>query len=164
MRKISKGGVQGATFGVMEATIMMLGVLFGLSVTGEKFIIVLGVLTAGIADALANAISFYVSEESEMIHTKREILKATKMCFFGTILTVIAIALPLILIRNIKYSIAASSVVGIVILVFLGRYMSKKLKSKTPTITITKYVMIGVLTAVVCFILAEFLKYLAPLI
>ena len=161
MRKVSKGGIQGATFGVMEATIMMLGVLLGLSVTGEKFIILLGVLTAGVADALANAASFYVSEESEMIHTKREIMKASKMCFLGTFLTVIAIAVPLIVIKHIEASVASSFAVGIVILIFLGNYMNKKLKSTTPGRTISKYVLIGALTALLCFGLGELIKYSA---
>ncbi|MBN2111965.1 hypothetical protein JW707_02590, partial [Candidatus Woesearchaeota archaeon] len=132
MKKISTGGVQGATFGVMEATIMMLGVLLGLSVTGQKFIIILGLFTAGIADSLANSASFYVSEESEMIHTRKEIFKATKMCFLGTFLTAVIIALPIVLIKNIQASIAASFSVGIITLIFLGNYMSKKLKSATP--------------------------------
>lgn len=161
MRKVSKGGIQGATFGVMEATIMMLGVLLGLSVTGEKFIIVLGLLTAGAADALANTASFYVSEESEMIHPKKEIYKAAKLCFLGTFLTVIAIALPLFIIKELQLSIGVSFAIGIVILIFLGNYMSKKLKSTTPGRTISKYVLIGGLTALVCFGLAELIKYFA---
>ena len=75
MKKAEKEGIQGGVFGVMEASIMMIGVLLGLSVTGDKFIISLGLLSAGIADAIANTASFYVSEESEMIHTQREIWK-----------------------------------------------------------------------------------------
>lgn len=161
MNKIRRGGVQGATFGVMEGTIMMLGVLLGLSVTGNKFIIVLGLLTAGIADALANASSFYVSEESEMIHTKKEIFKAAKLCFLATLVTVLAIALPLIIIKNIRVSVSSSFVVGLVILFLLGRYMARKLKSKKPSKTIIKYMLIGVFTALVCFILGEFIKYIA---
>ena len=161
MKKVSRGGIQGGTFGVMEASIMMLGVLIGLSVTGNKFVIVLGLLTAGIADALANAASFYVSEESEMIHTKKEVWKATKLCFFATLGTVTLIVLPLLLIANLNTAIALSFVVGIIILGILGKYMSKRLKSKNTFTTVIKYVLLGLFTALVCFILGEVIKQAA---
>jgi hypothetical protein len=161
MRKVSRHGVQGATFGVMEASIMMLGVLLGLSVTQNKIVIIIGILSAGVADALANAASFYVSEESEKIHTKKEVFRSAKMCFLGTVGTVAAIAVPLIVVQDLVYSISASFAVGIVILFFLGRYMSKELKSKTPAATIIKYILIGVITAVVCFLVAMLVEYIA---
>ena len=161
MNKSIKEGIQGSTFGVMEASIMMLGVLLGLAVTGDRFIISLGLLTAGIADAFANAASFYVSEESEMIHTKKQIWKATTHCFIGTFLTVIAIAIPILLITNLVYAIIASFAVGLVILFFLGKYMAEKLKTKTPAKTTVKYVLIGIFTAVICFIFARLLEFLS---
>jgi len=159
MNKSITEGLQGSTFGIMEASIMMLGVLLGLAITGDKFIISLGLLTAGIADAFANAASFYVSEESEMIHTKKQILKSTSRCFWGTFLTVLAITAPILFIPNLTYAILASFSVGLIILFGLGKYMSEKLKSKSPAKTTMKYVLIGIFTAVICFILARLLEY-----
>jgi VIT1/CCC1 family predicted Fe2+/Mn2+ transporter len=160
MRKVSKKGVQGGTFGVMEGTIMMLGVLLGLSVTGNRFVVVLGLLTAGIADAFANAASFYVSEESEMIHTRREMWKAARLCFLGTFLTVIAVTIPIVAIKDIGYAIVTSFIVGLIILFFLGKYMAKKTKSKSPAKTIVKYILVGILTAVICFTIGRLIEYL----
>ena len=52
-------GVQGAAFGVMEGTIMMLSVLVAIAVaTGSKQIALIGVVSAGLADALANSAAF----------------------------------------------------------------------------------------------------------
>ena len=162
MRKVSRHGIQGATFGVMEGTVMMLGVLLGLSVTGDRFIIVLGLLTAGIADAFANSSSFYVSEESEMIHTRAEVWKAAKLCFLATLGVVALMTVPLLAIRNTSVSMIVSVAVGLVVLFVLGIYMAKKLKSKTPSSTVIKYVLIGTVTAVACFIIGELLEYIAP--
>ncbi len=47
------------------------------------------------------------------------------------------------------------------LLFLLGRYMAKKLKSKNPAKTISKYLFIGLITAFVCYILGAFLQYLA---
>ena len=51
MKKIEKGGRQGAVFCFMEGVVMLMGVLIGLATTGERRIDVLGVLVEGVADA-----------------------------------------------------------------------------------------------------------------
>ena len=65
MKRSYADGMQGAAFGVIEATIMMLGVMIGLSITGDKRVLLLGVVAAGVADAVANGAAFYISEEAE---------------------------------------------------------------------------------------------------
>ena len=161
MKKIEKGGIQGATFGVMEASIMMIGVLLGLSVTGNRYIISLGMLSAGIADAIANSASFYVSEESEMIHTKREIFKAAWLCFISTLLTVLAVTAPVLFVKNLGWAIVSSFAIGLVILFFLGNYMAKKTKQKNVSKAIIKYIVIGFIAAFICFFIGKAVTMMA---
>ncbi|GAH84653.1 unnamed protein product, partial [marine sediment metagenome] len=51
-------GLQGATFGMMEGVIVALGILMGLSATGNRLILLVGIITCGLADALGNAAGF----------------------------------------------------------------------------------------------------------
>jgi len=51
MAWLSRNAMHGGAFGIIEATIMMLGVMLGLSVTHDKSIIILGIVAAGVADA-----------------------------------------------------------------------------------------------------------------
>ncbi len=161
MKKIEKGGIQGATFGVMEAAVMMIGVLLGLSVTNNKFVITLGLLTAGVADAISNSTSFFVSEESEMIHTRKEIWKASLLCFFTTIVTVLIIAIPLLAFESTGAGIIASFSAGMAVLILLGGYMAKQTKAKNRAAAVAKYVIIGIAAAAACYAMGLIVNMMA---
>ena len=146
MKKVEIGGRQGAVFGFMEGIVMLMGVLIGLATTGERKIAVIGVLVAGVADAFANSAGFFASEESEGIHTKKEIRLATLWTLIATIIAAIVIVIPLIMLP-IKTAIYVSFVIALLTLALIGNYISKitkenKLKS------ILKYLIIGVVTAI----------------
>ncbi|MEA3429698.1 MAG: hypothetical protein U9R08_00335 [Nanoarchaeota archaeon] len=148
-------GYQGATFGVMEGVIMMLGVLIGLSMTGNKSIAILGVVTAGVADALANSSAFYVSEESEGIHTKKEVWKSTWWAFAGTVIAVVCVLIPL-LVFDLPNAIYAAFIVAVVLLIFLAMFVAKNLKLNLKKLVI-KYVVMAVVVAIATFVVSNLL-------
>lgn len=82
---MSRDGFQGISFGVMDAVVTVLGVMIGLSVTGNRFVLLIGILTVGVADSFANAAGMHVSEETDIFHTQREVFKSTVYCFFCNI-------------------------------------------------------------------------------
>ena len=152
---VKKEGYQGATFGIMEAVIMILGVLIGLSTTGNKSIVIIGIVTAGIADAFGNSGAFYVSEESEGVHTKKEVWKSTMWCLIGTVVTVLILLIPLI-IFDLPLAIYVGFGVGIVVLLglawFVAKYQNFSMKS-----LMVKYVVLGISVAIATFIVSELL-------
>ncbi|MBW3015653.1 hypothetical protein KY330_04485 [Candidatus Woesearchaeota archaeon] len=158
---IKKEGYQGATFGIMEGIVMMLGVLIGLSVTGNKNLAILGVVTAGVADAFANSSAFHVSEESEGIHTKKEIWLSTMWCFIGTVSSVIILIIPL-LIFNLPNATYIGFGVAILLLILLGQFVAKHQKLD-PTTLIPKYILIGVSVSIATYIVSELLIKFLPL-
>ena len=77
-------GLQGLFLGTMDGVIHALSIITGLHVLGSKALVFLGLLVAGLADALANAVGFHVQEESERLHTRAEVWKGTVLCFLAT--------------------------------------------------------------------------------
>lgn len=148
-------GYQGAAFGVMEGIVMMLGVLIGLSVTGNKSIAILGVVTAGVADAFANSSAFYVSEESEGIHTRKEIWRSTMWTLIGTVASVVVLLIPLLLL-DIPLAAYVGFVVALIMLTFLGFFVAKWQKMNVGMI-ILKYIMIGFAVSIATFVVSELL-------
>lgn len=146
MKKIEKGGRQGAVFGFMEGIVMLMGVLIGLAATGERRITVLGVLAAGVADAFANSAGFFASEESEGIHTKKEIRLSTMWTLIATVTATVLIIIPL-MILPIKTAIYAAFAIALITLVFIGLYVSRITKENRLKV-MTKYIIIGVVTAI----------------
>ena len=150
MTEKNKEGLQGATFGVMEATIMMLAVMMGLSATGNRFVVAIGLLTAGLADAVANAAAFHVSEETETVHTRREIWKSTIYTFLATLVTVAVLIWP-VLLMEIKQAVITSWVIGVIILLCIGYSVSRLTKRAKPIKLMAEYLAFGILAAALCY-------------
>jgi len=146
-------GFQGATFGVMDAIITVLGVMIGLSITtDEKFIVLVGVLTAGIADSFANAAGMHVAQETEIHHPKHEIFKSTIFCFLATAATTIVLSVPLIVFSVRDGSYVAVGL-GILMLLGLGYFVSKINKRFNPYKLALEYLIIGISVGVICYII-----------
>ena len=84
----------GFSFGLTSGIITTLGLMVGLySGTHSKLVVIGGILTIAIADAFSDALGIHVSEESESIHSEKEIWEST----FSTFLTKFVFALTFII-------------------------------------------------------------------
>ncbi len=158
MKRSYADGMQGAAFGVIEATIMMLGVMIGLSIIGDKRVLLLGVVAAGVADAVANGAAFYISEEAEGLHTKKGVKHAAYMTFLGTLIAVALMVTPLIYL-NLKWGMVGSSVMAVILISAVGSYVAKHSMKKKSTVVI-QYLLIAFAAAVICFLAGELVKYI----
>jgi len=143
-------GLQGATFGMMEGVIVALGILMGLSATDSRLILLVGIITCGLADALGNAAGFHVSEETEEYHTRREVWKSTILCFLSTIIVFFILAIP-VLFLPLTQAIIVSGLVGMVILAFLGYFVNRIRRKNEALKTIIEYVLMGASVSFVCY-------------
>jgi len=153
----NKEGMQGTTFGIMDGIITVLGVMWGLSVTKNKFILIIGILTAGLADSFANAAGMHVSQETETSYKRKEVWKSTIFCFISTFLVAAVLTSPLILF-SIDISIIISGITAIIILIALG-YLVAKLSKKKPLHLIIEYTIMGIVVSAVCFGLGNIIEW-----
>ena len=156
---MNREGFQGISFGVMDAVVTVLGVMIGLSVTDNKFILLIGILTAGVADSFANAAGMHVAQETETHHGKREVFKSTIYCFFATLVTVLILSLPVALLTP-EYSIYVSVGIGLSLLVGLGYFVSKINNKFKPHKLAAEYLIIGVSVSVICYIIGNLVNML----
>ncbi len=88
----------GISFGLTSGVITTVGLLVGLSSgTDSRAAVLGGVLTIALADSLSDALGIHVSEESEGVHTNREIWTATFATFSAKLLTALTFAVPVLL-------------------------------------------------------------------
>ena len=88
----------GISFGLTSGIITTLGLLVGLSAgTSSRLAVLGGIFTIAFADSLSDALGIHVSEESEGVHTQREIWAATVATFVAKLLTSATFAIPLML-------------------------------------------------------------------
>jgi len=152
-------GFQGISFGVMDAVVTVLGVMIGLSVHDNRLFLFVGILTAGIADSFANAAGIHVSQETEIIHSKQEVLKSTIYCFFATFITVIILSIPVILLP-IKISIIVAIIIGLSLLVGLGFFVSRVNPKFNPYKLSIEYLLIGITVSIICFFIGSYADFI----
>ncbi len=88
----------GFSFGLTSAVVTTLGLMMGLeSGTNSKSVVIGGILTIAIADALSDALGIHISEESENVHTPREVWASTLSTFISKFIFALTFVVPLLL-------------------------------------------------------------------
>ena len=88
----------GIAFGLTSGVITTLGLMVGLhSGTHSDMVVLGGVMTIAIADAFSDALGIHISEESENVHTAKEIWTSTIVTFFAKFFCAISFLIPLFL-------------------------------------------------------------------
>lgn len=88
----------GISFGLTSGVITTLGLLVGLSAgTSSRLAVLGGIFTIALADSMSDAWGIHISEESEGVHTQREIWTATVATATTKLLVSASFAIPVLL-------------------------------------------------------------------
>jgi VIT1/CCC1 family predicted Fe2+/Mn2+ transporter len=137
----------GFSFGTTSGIITTLGLMVGLnSGTHSQLAVLGGILTIAIADAFSDALGIHVSEESEHVHSTREIWEATLYTFLSKLLVASTFIVPVLLL-NLDIAIWASILWGVFLLSCLSFKISGGSKKRWGVITEHLIVAIVVIVA-----------------
>lgn len=115
----------GVTFGLTSAVITTLGLMVGLhSGTHSRIVVMGGIFTIAVADAFSDALGIHVSEESENVHTAKEIWTSTLATFLAKFFFALTFAVP-VLFLPLSTAIIVSMAWGMSILAVLSYAMAK---------------------------------------
>ena len=88
----------GASFGLTSGVITTLGLMTGLTAGSHSVpVVVGGILTIAIADALSDALGIHIAEESKNSHSAGEIWLATVATFVAKFLMALTFVVPVLL-------------------------------------------------------------------
>ena len=132
----------GFSFGLVSGIITVLGLLVGLHFsTHSKTIVVGGVLIIAIADALSDALGIHISEESENIHTIKEIWESTMATFFSKFFVSISFIVPLMSF-NLSTAVVICVLWGLFLLGGFSFMLARK-QNKKPLLVVAEHLMIA---------------------
>lgn len=116
----------GLSFGLTSGIITTLGLMVGLhSGTHSKLAVIGGILTIAIADAFSDALGIHVSEESENVHTQREIWESTIATFLAKFVFALTFIVPVLLL-SLSSAVLVSLAWGLSVLGLLSYKMAEK--------------------------------------
>jgi VIT1/CCC1 family predicted Fe2+/Mn2+ transporter len=115
----------GLSFGLTSGVITTLGLLVGLAAgTASRLAVLGGIVTIAVADSLSDALGIHVSEESESVHTHREIWASTAATFASKLLMALSFAVP-VLALELTTAVAVSVAWGVLALAALSHRLAR---------------------------------------
>ena len=133
----------GLSFGLTSGVITTLGLIVGLNATtGSKLVVLGGIITIAIADALSDALGIHVSEESEK-KTNKDVWIASLTAFASKFLIALSFTIP-ILTFELGTAIITSVAYGMLLLAVLSYFVAVQSK-KNPWKAILEHILIGII-------------------
>jgi VIT1/CCC1 family predicted Fe2+/Mn2+ transporter len=115
----------GLSFGLTSGVITTLGLMVGLhSGTHSRGIVIGGILTIAIADAMSDALGIHISEESRNSVPTKQIWEATLATFAAKFLVSLTFVVPVIL-GPLEQAIIISVVWGLFLLTVLSLFVAR---------------------------------------
>jgi len=116
----------GISFGLTSGVITTLGLMVGLSAgTSSRLAVLGGIFTIAVADSMSDALGIHVAEESEGVHTQREVWTATLATFVTKLLTAVTFAIPVVLL-DLEAAVGVAIVWGAALLTVLSLDLARR--------------------------------------
>jgi len=148
----------GLSFGLTSGIITTLGLMVGLhSSTHSKMVVIGGVLTIAIADALSDALGIHLSEESENVHSEREIWESTVVTFLSKFVFSAMFVIP-VLIFELTTAVGVSVVIGLCLLGIFSYSMAKSQHVK-PHIAVLEHISIAISVVILTHYVGHFIQH-----
>ncbi len=150
----------GLSFGLTSGIITTLGLMVGLnSGTHSKMVVLGGILTIAIADALSDGMGIHVSEESENKHTRKEIWEATFSTFFSKLIFALTFTIPIFL-TNLQTAIVISVIWGLSVLILISYRLAREQKTK-PAGVIFEHLVIALVVIIITNLIGNWISSLS---
>lgn len=137
----------GFSFGLTSAIITTLGLMVGLaSGTHSRLAVIGGILVIAIADAFSDALGIHVSEESESVHTPKEIWEATGSTFVSKFVVAVTFLVPVVLLK-LGMAIVVSIAWGLALLGIFSFYLAR-LQNEKPWKVVGEHLIIATVVVI----------------
>ena len=132
----------GLSFGLTSGVITTLGLMVGLHAgTHSRAVVLGGIFTIAIADAMSDALGIHISEESKNSGPTIRIWEATLATFLSKFVIAMTFVLP-VAIRPLDQAIAISVIWGLLLLAALSFFVARA-QSVSPWSVIGEHILIA---------------------
>ncbi len=138
----------GFAFGMTSGIITTMGLMVGLfSGTSSRLAVIGGILTIAIADAFSDALGIHISEESENVHSGKEIWVSTISTFLAKFIFASTFILPILFLK-LNVAVIVNILWGFSVLTILSFYLSK-IQFENPLKVVSEHLIIATLVVII---------------
>lgn len=154
--RLSHQLLTGLSFGLTSGVITTLGLMVGLLAgTHSKLVVIGGILTIAVADALSDAFGIHVSEESEGVHSSQEVWASTTFTFLTKFIFALTFIIPIVLFQ-LSAAVAISVIWGLFLLSIFSFYIAKA-RSANPWKLVLEHISVTLLVVLVTYCLGSWI-------
>lgn len=147
----------GISFGLTSGVITTLGLIVGLhSGTHSRAIVISGILTIAIADAMSDALGIHVSEEAKNSGPTRHVWEATLATFASKFVIAATFLLP-VTVGTLDQAIVLSVAWGLLLLTILSFYVARA-QAIAPWQVISEHLFIALFVVVITYVIGAWAK------
>ena len=137
--------------------ITTLGLMVGLhSGTGSKLAVLGGILTIAIADAFSDALGIHIAEESENVHSTKEIWESTISTFFSKFIFALTFVIPIIAFK-LSTAIVVSIIWGLSILAIVSYSIAKE-QGEKPWKVVAEHLIIALVVIIITHYVGDWIS------
>jgi VIT1/CCC1 family predicted Fe2+/Mn2+ transporter len=149
----------GFSFGLTSAIITTLGLMVGLHAgTHSRLAVIGGILVIAVADAFSDSLGIHMSEESENVHSAREIWEATLATFLSKFVVALTFIVPVLLL-DLAPAIIASILWGFLLLGIFSFFLARQSGEKAHKV-IGEHLIIATAVIIATHYVGEGISYL----
>ncbi|MFC1696716.1 VIT1/CCC1 transporter family protein [Nanoarchaeota archaeon] len=147
---------KGFSFGLTSGIITTLGLIVGLNFsTHSKLVVLGGILTIAIADALSDSLGMHISEEASK-KSQKSIWESTISTFLAKFLFALTFIIPVILL-NLTTAVIISIIWGLLAISTLSYFIARE-KQTNPIKVIGEHLLITIIVIAATYLVGIFVS------
>jgi VIT1/CCC1 family predicted Fe2+/Mn2+ transporter len=148
---------KGLSFGLTSGVITTLGMIVGVNAsTSSRLAVIAAIVAIAIADAFSDSVAMHVSEESEGVHTRKDIWEATLTTFLTKFILALTFVIP-IWFLPLDIAVVVDIVWGLSIMTTFNILLAQSQEENVPRV-VFEHLVIAIIVVVVTYIVGSFLS------
>jgi VIT1/CCC1 family predicted Fe2+/Mn2+ transporter len=154
---MSRSIKKGLSFGLTSGVITTLGMIVGVNAsTSSRLAVIAAIVAIAIADAFSDSVAMHVSEESEGIHTKKDIWEATLTTFLTKFILALTFVIPIWLLF-LDIAVVVDIIWGLLIVTTFNILLAQSQEENVPRV-VFEHLVIAIIVVVVTYVVGSFLS------
>lgn len=148
---------KGISFGITSGVITTLGMIVGVNAsTSSRLAVIAAIVAIAIADAFSDAVAMHVSEESEGVHSRKDILEATLATFGAKFIFALTFVIP-VWFLTLESAVVVDIIWGLLIMTIFNIYLARSQKESVLRMVV-EHLVIAIVVVLITFIAGSFLS------
>lgn len=148
---MSQSVKKGLSFGLTSGIITTLGMVVGVNAsTSSRLAVIASIVAIAIADAFSDAVAMHVSEESEGMHTKKEIWEATITTFLAKFSFALTFILPILFV-SLELAVLIDIVWGLSLMTVFNVFLARSQNENVFRVVI-EHLAIAIVVVVITYV------------